>query len=86
MSLLLKIQDQSSPVWTFTSKERATSHPSDEVYVYMIGSWRVVINNFEYQIRAVTCIIADINLLQENSVDNAKSRTETNTFEDNWLS
>ena len=36
--------------------------PWDEVHVDMIGPWKVVINNFEYPFRAVTCSDAIINL------------------------
>ena len=60
--------------------------PWDEVHVDTIGPWKVVINNFEYQFRAVTCIAAIINLPEVIPVDNAKSKTVVNAFEDGWLS
>ena len=60
--------------------------PLDEVHVDMIGAWKVTINKFEYQFRAVTCIDAIINLPEVIPVENAKSQTVANTFEDHWLS
>ena len=52
----------------------------------MIGPWKVVINKFEYQFRAVTCIDAVINLPEVIPMDKAKSKTVANAFEDKWLS
>ena len=60
--------------------------PWDEVHVDMTGPWKVTINKFEYQFRAVTCIYAIINLPGVIPADNAKSQTVTNAFEDHWLS
>ena len=60
--------------------------PWDEVHVDMIGPWKVVINNFEYQFRAVTCIDAIINLPEVIPVENTKSKTVAHAFEDGWLS
>ena len=37
-------------------------HPWDEVHVDMIGPWKVIVNNFEYQFRAITCIVSIINM------------------------
>ena len=48
----------------------------------MIGPWKVVINGFEYQFRAVTCIDSVINLLEVFPVDNVKFRTVAEAFED----
>ena len=61
-------------------------NPWDEVHVDMIGPWKVVINNFEYQFRAVTCIDAVISLPEVIPVEDAKSKTVANAFEDHWLS
>ena len=52
----------------------------------MIGPWKVIINSFEYQFRAVVCIDSIINLPEVIPVDNARSLTVANAFEDNWLS
>ena len=52
----------------------------------MICQWKVVINNFEYQFRAVTCIDAIISLPEIIPVEDTKSRTVSQAFEDNWLS
>ena len=60
--------------------------PWDEVHVDMIYPWKVTINKFEYQFRAITCIDAIINLSEVIPVENTKSQTVTNTFEDHWLS
>ena len=60
--------------------------PWDKVYVDMIGPWKVIINNFEYQFRAVTCIDSIINLPEVIPVDNAKSKIVANAFEDGKLS
>ena len=61
-------------------------NPWDEVHVYMIGPWKVVINNFEHQIRAVPYIDAVISLPEVIPVEDAKSKTVANAFEDHWLS
>ena len=60
--------------------------PWDELHVDMIRSWKVIIKIFEYQFRAVTCIGALINLPEIIPVDNARSRTVVEAFEDHWLS
>ena len=60
--------------------------PWDEVHVDMIGPWKVSINDFEYQFRAVTCIDAIVNLSGVIPVVNARSKTVANAFEDGWLS
>ena len=60
--------------------------PLDEVHVDMIGPWKATINKFEYHFRAVTCIDAAINLPEVIPVENAKSLTVANAFEDQWLS
>ena len=52
----------------------------------MIGPWKVVISNFEYQFRAVTCIDSVINLPEDIPVEDAKSRTVAIAFEGHWLS
>ena len=41
---------------------------------------------FEYQFRVVTCIDAVINLHMVIPVDDAKSKTVANAFENHWLS
>ena len=56
--------------------------PWDEVHVDMIGPWKVTINQF----KAVTCIDSVVNLPEVIPVENAKSKTEAEAFEDNWLS
>ena len=58
----------------------------EEVHVDMIGQWKVIVNNFEYQLRAVTCIDSIINLPEVIPVDNDKSKTVANAFDDGWLS
>ena len=45
-----------------------------------------MINKFEYQFRAVTCIDAIINFSEVIPVENDKSKTIICTFDDNWLS
>ena len=67
-------------------KDISYLNPWDEVHVDMIGPWKVVINNFEYTFRAVTCINVVINLPGIIPVENAKSQTVAATFEDGWLS
>ena len=52
----------------------------------MIGPWKAIVNNFEYQFRAVTCIDSIINLPEVIPVENAKSHTVANAFEDGCLS
>ena len=60
--------------------------PWEEVAVNMIGPWRITINNFEYQFRALTCIDTIIGLPEVIPVDNATSQSVAISFEDNWLS
>ena len=60
--------------------------PWEEVSVDMIGPWKISINNFKYQFRALTCIDTIIGLPEVIPVDNATSRTVASAFEDNWLS
>ena len=59
--------------------------PWEEVHVDMIGPWKAIINNFEYQFRAVTCIDAIVNLPEVIPVEDTKSKTVAQAFEDNWL-
>ena len=58
----------------------------EEVYVDMIGPWKITINQFEYQFKAVPCIYAVVNLPEVIPVENARSSAVANAFEDNWLS
>ena len=51
----------------------------------MRGPWKVTMNNFEYQFGAVTCIDAIIKLPEVIPVDNERSQTVSNAFEDHWL-
>ena len=60
--------------------------PWEEVSVDMIGPWKVNINYFEYQFRALTCIDTIIGLHEVIPVDNATSTAVSQAFEDNWLS
>ena len=55
----------------------------EEVHVDMIGPWKITINQFEYQFKAVTCIDAVVNLPEVIPVDNARSTTVANAIEDN---
>ena len=50
-------------------------NPWDEVCVDMIGPWKITINSFEYQFRALTCIDSIICLPEIIPVDNATSQT-----------
>ena len=52
----------------------------------MIGTWRVTINQFEYEFRALTCIDSVIGLPEVIPVDNATSAVVASAFENNWLS
>ena len=52
----------------------------------MIGPWRVSINQFEYEFRALTCIDSIIGLPEVIPVENATSSVVAQAFEDNWLS
>ena len=52
----------------------------------MICPWKVEINKFEYQFRALICIDSIIGLPEVIPVDNATSLTVAQAFEDNWLS
>ena len=60
--------------------------PWDEVHVDMIEPWKAIINKFEYQFRAVTCIDSVVNIPEVIPVENTKSKTVADAFEDNWLS
>ncbi len=60
--------------------------PWDEVCVDLIGPWKIVINQFEYHFRALTCIDPIINLPEIIPINNATSREVANAFEDHWLS
>ena len=51
----------------------------------MIGPKKLIINKFEYQLRAVTCIDDVMNLSEVIPTDNAKSRKLVEVFEDGWL-
>ena len=61
-------------------------NPWDEVHVDMIGPWKVIINNLKYQFKAVTCNDAITYLPEVILVENTKSKTVADTFEENWLS
>ena len=61
-------------------------NPWEEISVDMIGPWKVTINNFEYQFRALTCIDTISSLSEIVRVENATSRTIVSAFENNWLS
>ena len=67
-------------------KDISCLNPWDEVNVGTIGHWKVIINNFKVQFRAVTCIDAMINLPEVVPVKNARSQTVAEAFEDGWLS
>ena len=60
--------------------------PWEEVHVDMIGSWRVTINQFEYEFRALTCVESFIGLPEVIPVDNATSLVVAQAFNNNWLS
>ena len=60
--------------------------PWEEVSVVMIGPWKVIIDNFEYQFRALTCIDTLIGLPEIVPVENATSRTVASAFKHAWLS
>ena len=47
-------------------------NPSDDFHVDMIGPYQVIINKFEYQLRAVTYIDANINLSEVIRMDYEK--------------
>ena len=61
-------------------------NPWEEVLVDMIGPWKIEINKFEYQFRALTCIDTVIGLPEIIPVDNTTSLSVAQAFEDNWLS
>ena len=52
----------------------------------MIGPWRVTINQFEYEVRALTCVDSIIGLPEVIPVNNATSLVVAQAFENNWLS
>ena len=58
----------------------------EEVHVDMIGPWRVTINQFEYEFRALTCIDSIIGLPEVIPVENATSSVVAQASENNWLS
>ena len=60
--------------------------PWDELHVDMVGPWKVIIDNFEYQSRAATCIDVLFNLPEVIPVKNTKLKTVAEVFKDNWLS
>ena len=60
--------------------------PWDEVCVDLIGPWKVVINQFEYFFRALTCIDPIMNLPEIIPINNTTSLEVANAFEDHWLS
>ena len=60
--------------------------PWEEVHVDMIGPWRITINAFEYEFRALTCIDSVIGLPEIIPVENATSSVVVQAFENNWLS
>ena len=66
-------------------KNTQHSNSLDKFNVDMIGPCKIIINNFEFQFRAVTCIDVVIYLPEVIPVDNAKSRTVVNTFKEDWL-
>ena len=51
----------------------------------MIGPWKVVINGFENEFRAMTCIGSVTNLPEVIPVENKKSRIVVEAFEDGWM-
>ena len=57
-------------------------NPWEEVSVDMIGPWKVEINKFEYQFRALTCIDSIIGLPEVVPVDNVTSLSVAQAFED----
>ena len=67
-------------------KDISHLNPWDEVYVDMIGPWKIEINQNEYNFRALTCIDSIINLPEIILVNEATSQTVANAFEDEWLS
>ena len=81
-----KYKTHHKPYGHLPPKNVSQVQPWDEVPVDMIGPWKIIVNNFEYQFRAVTCIDSIINLPEVIRVDNAKSKTVANAFEDGWLS
>ena len=52
----------------------------------MTGHWKVIIDKFEYQFRAVICIDVVINLSEVRPVKDTKSKMVAEVFEDGWLS
>ena len=58
----------------------------DEVHIDLIGPWKVSINQFEYEFRALTYVDSMIGLPEVIPTDNATSTTVAQAFEDNWLS
>ena len=52
----------------------------EEISVDMIGPWKITINNFEYQFRALTCIDTVIELPEIVPVKNATSRAIASAF------
>ena len=60
-------------------------NPWDKIHVDIVP-WKIIINKFVHQFRAVTYIDAVINLPEAINVDNARSKIVANACEDNWLS
>ena len=58
-------------------------HPWGEVSVDMISPWKVTINNFEYQFRAITCIDTIIGLPEVIPVDDVIPVSVISAFEHN---
>ena len=67
------------------SKDISHLNPWDKVYVDMIRPKKLIINTFEYQLRAVTCIDDVMNLPEVIPIDNTKSQKLVEVFEDGWL-
>ena len=60
--------------------------PWEEVHVDLIGPWKISINQFEYEFRALTCVDLVIGLPEVIPVDNVTSAVVSQAFENNWLS
>ena len=52
----------------------------------MTGHWKVIIDKFEYQFRAVICIDVVINLSEVRPMKDTKSKTVAEVFEDGCTS
>ena len=60
--------------------------PWEEVHVDLVGSWKVTMNQFEYEFRALTCVDSVIGLHKVTPVDKATSVVVGSNFKNNWLS